>query len=434
MPRITPCRVLKVLLLPWIVMFGLWFFMPSFPIAPSDRNTYIQNALSAGQPIITAHGGDRSWEEDGMYHLSQADYGDGTHLGVRWQLATSKKGDGEVETDLQLSQTLLHLSQISSKASLHYSGNVTVEEKGEKTPYFTHTVRATVYKGETAHPYVMPWFVNADKVLFSYEFHGMTAQFDFTIIIPEPGVVQLWQRHVVAPVLKRLREKHGFVNYEGVNQEVSDTNPELVKAKMVWWETFDYLRRNHRTDGGLIAEFKDVNGAETGKFKDMAKVKVDIPVGDLTSRTFPIRRALIFPLGPTPMIISYALYSIYLLGVCVFWPYGLFASEIYVLFVLGRWLRAGRPGFLEWSMNDGLTRFWFSCCGCCIRLGGRRRARKIRRVWGPAGPLLDSEKLMGELDDVERGGKLDTMAGGIGLQRPVSAKLGNKKEWHNPKF
>ncbi|KAF2638650.1 hypothetical protein P280DRAFT_76109 [Massarina eburnea CBS 473.64] len=433
MPRITPCRILKLFLLPWIVLFGVWFFLPSLPVSVSERNSYIANALSTGRTLITVHKWDHAFEvSNNRGQMEEGESGDTTHIGIRWQLQPNKKS--HVETDLQVGDTLLHLSQMSADANAFFAKND--PEGTNSIPYFTKSLHSRVRAGGTNHPYNMPWFTSSDRVLLFHEFIGSSADIDFCIIIPKPGVLQLWKRLVVNEVLERIRKQHDFTG-----QSRSDIDPmdslEFPNANKVWSETYDSLVLEHRNDGGMIAEFKDGKSQdEKSGFSGVSLVQAEMPVGDLPSRTFPIRRALVFPLGPTPYIISYALYSIYLFGAFVLWPYGVSALAIYVLSVIGMWIRAGRPDFMDWSSRYGLTSFWFSCCACCIRLRERRRARKMKKVWGPAGPLLESEKMMrrgGELD-VEKGGRLGKKETSVGLQRPVNAKLGYKKEWRNAKF
>ncbi|KAF2705826.1 hypothetical protein K504DRAFT_493690 [Pleomassaria siparia CBS 279.74] len=417
MPRTTPCRCLKLLLLPWIVMIGLWCFLPAFAMGDREREAYMSDRLSGGSPVTTVHNLRGLGVDD--------DRSDTGHGVIRWQLlerpargnvnhkAAVLKIGHKQELDLELVMTK---AQASNDAFRVDAAQPKVRIKIEWAPLLGDPFEVLgVPAGSPEHMYNMPWFQRADKVLFHHEFHGFYTDMGLCTVVPAPGVIELWKRDVVQKALRStvpsLERGHGEkgrhddgTEYREDVARIKELN-DLSSVNEIKRETSKQLEP-YRQGHGLLATFRD----ERSDFRSIDKISADTVRGELPSRTYPIRRALIFPLGPVPMIL-YVL-SAFILPWLVT-TFGPPLLAVYALVVAFLWIYSGRPAFVDWSAQYWLTRFWFSCWAG----KSRRKASRRRRLWGPAGPVLDIEK------QSATGLESKHVRVDVSLQRPMNAKL-----------
>lgn len=367
MPRVTPCRVLRLLVLPWIVLFSLWLFLPSPTISPHQRAAYIQNTLTSGHSLISVV--DYMPFRKDPRSVYSGECSECSSLLFHWRL---------VQADNNI---LLRLNRYTSKwdaARINITGilddarqwNVKQHDPDRKewTPYFSGPLKLPeIAAGNDDEEINLPWFAAADKNLFHYDMHGFTSSpIILRAISPKPGVVEIWNFAVVFEVMK-----------QHFKRVLEDGTPVPSNRPRAWEKLYDDLRLNER-GAGLVATFRL---PEAAAIKD---VVVEELKGELASRTYPMRKALLFPLGP---IISIPFFVVGVLSdlFAPLFPFAVLTLVIYVLYQLTR----------------------------CI-IGRRRRAGiEKRRVWGPTGPV--EAKHWGNGFDEEKE---------VGLQRPQTVRLG----------
>jgi hypothetical protein len=231
-------------------------------------------------------------------------------------------------------------------------------------PYFSSTLGfGGVPGGTTDEEINMPWFDVTDQKLIAYNMHNFETNLVVRAVVPQPGVVEIWRNAYIEPTLHDTTE----VDQQTVYNELN----------------------NKKGDMDLLASFQLLDKEKR------PRVLVKYLAGSLPSHTYPIRRALLVPLGPfiaIPFILLEGLFE------------SLSTAFLYIFIVCG--LLVGVlcfRGILSWPLQ--------------FVPGSQRRSRKKRKgVWGPAGPV-DLEKSWNAFDEEKE----------VGLQRPKMARFG--RDW-----
>lgn len=358
MPRVTPCRVLKIITLPWIVMLGLFFFLPSPIIPPHQRDAYVQQKLESGSTVITAI--DYSpFRKEPVDVRAEICY-ECSDLLLHWRFFTHGQTahlDLSDQTDRAIDiATILKDASKRNKESMPGTGD-------QWTPYFEYPLFLKgLPAGDADEEINMPWFHDTDQKLMHYNMHNFLVSIVAYAVVPEPDVLEIWRG---AYVQHALDSRSGQADQDDFNLgQVAYDNMTL-----------------HKSDSDLLASFAFKDGPFT------QRVVVRHLSGSLPSRTYPIRKALLVPLGPfiaLPFIIINEF--IEALG-AVLW---------YILVLLS--LLAIFAGYRRLEVSR--------------RRHSDTGSRTIN-VWGPAGPV-ESKKQRDWLDEEKE----------IGLQRPKTMRVG----------
>jgi hypothetical protein len=365
MPRVTPCRTLKVLALPWIVMVGMWFFLPSPSVSLRQRDAYIQNRIASSKTVITAVNYEPFKRAPGRTYSGECS--ECSDLLIHWRLI--KSGHSLLLASSYYEHSPINITKILGEAAKWNAAAWEAEEKW--IPYFSRPlVLEHIPGGSTDEEINLPWFQMTDQKLMHYNMHNFEASLKARAIVPEPGVLEIWRSAYVEPFLYSM-------------------DPEQA--------AYDKLKFN-KSETDYLASFQFVSDQKP------TRVIVNHLAGELPSRTYTIRKALLFPLAPV--------YSILLMPVLmIFDP----LSPFFYIFVVC------------FSLLVGFV------CYRRIREGGLWRRRRQNRggrrdVWGPTGPVnrqthrswFDEEKT-------------------VSLQRPDTVRLGRNwkasgsraSKWHS---
>ncbi|KAJ1333779.1 hypothetical protein MN608_03775 [Microdochium nivale] len=341
MPRITPLRIVSLLPLAWLSLITTWFTLPSPGISRAVRDATIDASLRTGQTITAAVRYDKS------YGTSQDSTIDG--LLIDWKLEPDSETDsimltiGHCDKCVNLTEAALQGAQYFSEAAS--SALNALGSKETKTLFVSGLLGAQVRAAEDDDNFVMPWFAWTDKLLISYQFRHSRCSLNFRIYVPEPRVVQVWKdvsvfEHLTSPA------------------DIRDSDRET----------------------GILATFSNIPVTHfEGSYLRASTVgiRVNNLVGELPSRTWPIRYMIAQPLY-VPTFFPLIFVRTFIIG-----PVSLSIFFVAcVLVILLRWQRAGRPRFREWIVQLPCMVF------CC-----RKQTRKARRrgIWGPSGPMADEE-------------------------------------------
>ncbi|KAF2826154.1 hypothetical protein CC86DRAFT_370241 [Ophiobolus disseminans] len=367
MPRVTPCRVLKLLAWPWFIMLGLYFFLPSPAIPLHQREAYIQSRLAYGHTVITA------LDYTPFQKESRSDCYDCTDVLIHWRLVNSGRDVMLRSSDYDYDDGgVVNLTDVVRSAR-EWNEERWGGKEGEKwTPYFSGPLTMDgIPGGSTDEEINMPWFHAVDQKLIQYNMHNLQASIVAQAVVPEPGIVQIWRAAYVAGALNATA---------GPGDGEASTYDEMML---------------HKQDSDFLASFHLVESWEN------TLVVVKHLAGALPSRTYPLRRALLVPLGPF-IAIPFILMS----ELCDF-------MSPFVWFIVA-WmgLLVGFVGYRKMLESGNMP-------GLCwpVQFVGRwrrkNRRQKERRVWGPAGPV----------DVVAEGSSFDEEKG-VGLRRPDNVRLG----------
>lgn len=357
-------------------MIVLFYFLPS-PIVPShQREAYIQKRLASGNTVITA------LDYKPFEKASRSLCYDCTDALVHWRLVNSGR------------DVLVHMSD-GDYGAINMTDGIRRardwNQEGWKTrsdmkwvPYFSVPMTMDgIPGGSTDEEINMPWFQTVDQKLINYNMHNSRASLVVRAIVPEPGIVQIWRSATTDWALNSTAESQ--TRLDGDDGEHSTQRA-----------AYDELMR-YKQDTDFLASFHLVES-----WKNTLVVTEHLS-GALSSRTYPMRRALLVPLGPfiaIPFIFTAALYDfvspfVWLVAICM---------GILIGFVGNRkMLESGETpslGALYWPLQ--LHKRW-----------QRKKRRNKKRVWGPTGPVIAEGE--SSLFDEERE---------IGIRRPDTVRLG----------
>lgn len=341
-------------------MSGLWLFLPSPSIQPQQRDAYIERKFASGGTVITAVDYRPFLRHPGRIYSGECS--ECSDAFIHWRQRTS---GGKVTVDVSDSgsDATVQVTDFLNLGADWHERNAT-----RGVPYVSDKFGLNdVPGGELGEEVAMPWFQEVDQKLIDYNMHNMRVSLAVRAIVPKAGTLEIWRNAYVEPIWF--------------------DDPVSAYEKI--------LKNKTKTDH--LATF------QLNKSGGSSKLAVLHLAGHLPSRTYPIRRALLFPLGPfigIPFVLIPSLVE-------VFSPFS------YLVII---WLSAVAGIFCYRRMIEGGP--IDTCIGglCCPRR--RRKEWQKTEVWGPTGPV-DSKDLRRSFDE----------EGAIGLQRPQSVRL--EKRWNN---
>lgn len=370
MPRGGPIRFLRNVALVLTCMIGSWMFMPSWSISPHDRDAYIQNAFSRGRTVVTVMSYDREISKNvGSNMVSDSEC---TTLLLHWWLR--RKASSHVLSLSSTSDEGINFTHIIEGANSAYREDVKDDPEQPWSPYFSKSVRLSdIAEGDLDEEINMRWFDPADKNLFHHEMHNFFTNIFVTGVVPEPGVVEIW----------------GSKYINNIHELLSDPRKEHFSNATVWSKQIHQEMVLRQSKADMLASFRMVEDQHGVRFV-VNEIK-----GRLASRSFPIRRRLLFFLGP--------LYSIAMI-------------PISILAGLSDLIAPAMPFILLWlGIMFALFLYRRLVAYGFISRGRSDSNASSRKVWGPAGPV----KTWSQLDEEK----------GVNLQRPKTVRLG--KNWRD---
>ncbi|CAI6331929.1 unnamed protein product [Periconia digitata] len=398
MPRITPSRAVKILTRLWLVMLIAYCFLPINPVTITERDSYISTALNAGQSIVT------TYPSEFNYTNKDPDSSRPRPV-IRWQLQFEATATGRTKLNLHLDKTIIPLTDISegaygsfSKAPFHSDGY---------TPFFGPIFEIEIPTAD-AHPFSLPWFPEADKVLLQDTAWNGVSQSTFCVIVPSPFEVQIWNGQLVQELFSKAMAVNGLPDFQHVSKEsdaykkqlmyleLADDEETLVKRDDVLRSTYQALRQLYSTSNvvSLFAAFSSelYFGPPRTSSPETRTVALRIRNGELPSQSLPVRRLLAYPV--TFAYVAFAMIVYWILFVIpekiafFFGDYGyiigpivlviLISSSLLYLVVFGLWVRAGRPAFVEWSENHAYLKHGWRYASYLL---GARRTELIKHRW-----------------------------------------------------
>jgi hypothetical protein len=351
-------------------MLGLWFFLPSPVIPPHEREAYIQDKLVSGHAVITALEYKPFLRYPGRIYSGECS--ECSDILPHWRLRASGP-------DLLLSASYyydgsssLNLNDVLRDATQWHDRTWAGQEW---KPYFSPPLSFDgVPGGDMDEEINMPWFDVTDQKLIHYNMHNFEMFLNIRAVVPEPGVVQIWRNAYIEPILHDTTAVDEQVVYTDLN--------------------------NKKGDFDLLASFQVQDKAKG------AHVHVKYLAGALPSRTYPIRRALLVPLGPF-IAIPFILLEGLLEPLSSSFLYIVILCSFLVGIVCYRKMLERGPA--STSYGNMLRPFHFFS-------GNSSTRNKRRGVWGPTGPV-DLGKKWNKFDEENE----------IGLQRPKTVRLG--RDW-----
>jgi hypothetical protein len=347
-------------------MLGLFFFLPSPAISPHQRNAYIQQKIASQSTVITAI--DYTIFRQDRHSIRTEDCYECSALLVHWRLVTHGQvsildmSDYDDYGKVNIAKTL--------QDAVEWNNKDTTATGNQWTPYFSDPlVIDGIPAGDVDEEISMPWFHITDQKLVHYNMHNNRVSFIAYVVVPAPEVIEVW--------------RGAFVE-----RELNSTSEQVAYDNMML----------HKLDTDLLGSFRFVKDSST------TRMVVQHLSGDLASRTYPVRRALLVPLGPfiaLPFILIAQFFE--------------FLGPMFYYFLIWLGILVAFVGYRR-MLEGGSTS---SCCGrVCLPFHSlRRKQTKIRSrtggVWGPAGPV-DSNKQPNWVDEEKE----------IGLQWPGMARLG----------
>jgi len=360
-------------------MIFLWWALPSPTVPANQREAHIQTTLASGRPLITVNNWTKKFNTQSQGQLSP----DQAYI-VRWQLKRTPREQGVL---LQLGpEGDANLTDIVAKANLFNLGH-TSRNSSEWIPYFDHMrTFKDIWAGDVEFSKIcLPWFHRADKHFITHEMHAYSGSMTLRFVVPQPGVLELWLEAVVISYM----DAEEYANLQIIG-DASQSQSQQEYYRKSWEHAKEYQR-----ESGILATFQS---SEMKQVRDVVVVGVS---GDLLSRTYPIRRALLVPLAPVWSIGFLILSELFILIpglLLILSQLGLACAGI----MLSCWLRDGRPEFSEWSRKFWMTR-WIP----------RGVGSDAKNLWGPSGPVSAEGAKDGKWDEEN-----------AMLQRPQTVRLG----------
>lgn len=338
-------------------MCGLWLFLPSPSIPPQHRDAYIKREFASGGTVITAVDYRPFLRHPGRIYSGECS--ECSDAFIHWRQRTS--GDKvTVDVSDSGSDATIRATDILKLGAEWHDKN-----SGQGVPYFSDSFGLKdIPGGELGEEVAMPWFQEVDQKLIDYNMHNKRVDLGVRAVIPKPGVLEIWRNAYVEPIW-------------------SD-DPVLAYGRMV----------QNKTKTDHLATFKLI------KHGGSSSLTVLHLAGDLPSHTYPIRRALLFPLGPfigIPFVVIPSLIEV-------------FAPFSYLVII---WLGAivGLVCYRRMVEGGPID----TCVGSLFCPGRRRKDKNKTEVWGPTGPV-DSKDIRQSFDEEKA----------IDLQRPQSVRLGKR--------
>jgi hypothetical protein len=341
-------------------MIGMWFFLPSKIVLPEEQTNYIQDRIASGRTVITA-----------VNYAALRKDADTTHSFIcyecsdvlfHWRVIKSgpkyslRVSDSDRYNTIDLTGLLRNATEFNvENKELDTDGN-----RKLKIYYSAPMVLDGIPAGDTDEEINLPWFQPTDKKLIHYNMHNNRVSVTVIAVVPEPDLVHIYRAAYVEQSLSPYLEMmaHGL-------------------------ET-DYL-------------------VSIGITKDKEQIVVGHLSGSLSSRTYPIRKVLLVPLGPFIAI-----------------PFILFAelpeliSPFFYLIIFGLVLLVGFVSYRRLLRGGPISSLFGGLCWPIQFMRRRQRKNRNRQghVWGSTGPL-DMKKSLDRIDEEKE----------IGLQRPETVRI-----------
>ncbi|CAI6335486.1 unnamed protein product [Periconia digitata] len=388
MVRRTSCRILRILAMPWIVMFGLWYLMPSPETDMSEmaRIHRLEKTLRTGNEVTAVHEMG-SLERRRPNGISVSDCSD---LIIPWRLSSPVPAASSVTNrslflhldenhPINITQTFINARQFNDNKT----------QPHEWVPWFEDSQEIAPYCGSLDHMINMPWFHAADAKLFQNAMHNFQRTSPIVVVVPKPDVIEVWED---APVQDAILIAKHHSEGDSQKEDVYALSPEVHSL----------LTRN-MFQSALLARFQIPSS------EDMTELVLDDIYGELPSATYPIRAALLVILAPVFSIGWFLLE----------W---LLPKFIKIVLALAIWHLAFVV--LSWALKERQTPFWvyfrehWMKFWLCYKRD--RKESKKGYVWGPAGPIaaINRRNWRPAVDEESR----------IGLQKPHSVRLGRSRK------
>tara|TARA_R110002003_G_scaffold214_31_gene16294 strand:- start:19589 stop:20692 length:1104 start_codon:yes stop_codon:yes gene_type:complete len=365
-------------------MLGIFFFLPSPVIPPHQREAYIQRRFASGNTVIT-NIDYIPFRRDPKFVYS-GECSECSDLLIHWRLVASGR-DFLLRTAYYDEYPGVNMTRHLQEA-IDWNDDVKAGSAKNWTPYFSEPIEfAGIPSGSLDEEINMPWFTLVDQRLTHYNMHNLQASFVAHAVMPRPGILEIWRGAYVKSALNATEHVQKF----------EDDKP---SQNMLRWMVYDNMLL-HQKDTDFLASFQFVATFE------QTRVVVKHLAGDLPSRTYPIRRALLVPLGPfiaIPFILATALLALFTpLVYFVFAWFGFLVGLVAIRRMLDRAPVTSYCDGLWWPLQ------W-------LRHRRRNSSSRRKHVWGPSGPV--ALKTHSKWFDEEKG---------IGLQRPENMRTG--KDW-----
>ncbi|KAH4198805.1 hypothetical protein HBI26_079250 [Parastagonospora nodorum] len=345
-------------------MLGLFFFLPSPTIPPHQRDAYVQQKLESGSTVITAI--DYSlFRNDPVDIRAEVCY-ECSDLLLHWRFFTYGQ-----TAHLALSDQTDRTFDIAKilKDAFKWNKEGMSSTGDQSTPYFEFPlVLKALPAGDADEEISMPWFHTTDQKLMHYNMHNFLVSIVAYAVVPEPDVLEIWRGAFV---------QHALDSRSGQVDDQYNSNLGQV--------AYDNMTL-HKSDTELLASF----AFKDGPFAQ--RVVVRHLSGSLPSRTYPIRRALLVPLGPF-IAIPFIIVNEFIEALGPILSYTLVLVSLLAALAGYRKFRISR-----WRQSDS-------------------RSRSMN-IWGPTGPVEPTKQRdwLNEEKD-------------IGLQRPKTMRVG--RSWRN---
>jgi hypothetical protein len=360
-------------------MILLYFFLPSPAIPPHKREAYIQNKLASGNTAITSldFAPFREESRDICY--------DCTNLLIHWRLVNCGRHVSLHFSDYSKEYGSVNMTKALELARDWNQERWSSQSEQKWTPYFSVPMTMDgIPGGSLGEEIAMPWFHAVDQKLIDYNMHNAQSSVFVRAVVPEPGIVQIWRSRYVDWALNATAES------AGLHDDASPTKaPEQVSYEemMLYKQETDFLASFH-----LVESWENM------------LVVMEHLAGELPSRTYTIRRALLVFLGPfiaIPFIMANELYEFMspFAWFVVVWV-GLIIAVVFY------------PKMLE---SGNLSSFGRLCWPLRIFKRRRNHHSERKQVWGPTGPV-DMGKERSLFDEESE----------ISLRRPDTVQLQNK--------
>jgi hypothetical protein len=377
MPRSKLHRALRLFFYVWLVTVAVWALLPS------PTFLYAQETLHNEKTLKTSHTLTVVDSFPIIFTNSSGSDGTGNFI-LQWRVSRQLSLQNEVELTLEVAgNEPINLAVLMGKSEAYHFSKT--KHDAVRTPFFdpTRLDFAIPWVDETGTSAMcLPWFDRSDKVLLTHSMRGGTTNISLRLVVDERGVVEVWPASFVENTLaelQKVRQKPEAADYE---------EGQLLE------EAMQFLQES----GHPIIQL------EGGDMRRLEEISVPYVRGNLPSKTYHIREAMLARFGP---VLRIALFPLLMIVV----PLSALNSVILLILLQGgfacagimlsAWLRAGRPKFWPWTRTFWMTRWVYVA------------SQKEKRVWGPAGPVESKRAVRKEWAG----------NGVVGLQKPKTVRL-----------